>query len=81
MTKNQTRAVSLARALLEQRLHAVDLADADWHLLLMAADVYSPLSLPLVVAHRVVQHWSQKRGYFMSRKVSDRMPATVHGSC
>ena len=64
MTTNQWRAAVLAAEVCRGRVNAADLADADWDLLLLAADLNNPLSLPLLVCHRVLDRASRGVGYF-----------------
>ena len=64
MTGNQKKVLSLATGILERRIAAGDLGDSDWHLLLLAAGVNNPVSVPLLVAHRVLDHFSRSIGYF-----------------
>ena len=62
MTDNQQRVVELARAILAVPL--MDVTEAEWALLMLAAewsDVHSP---PLSVANRVLDQFDQSRGYF-----------------
>jgi hypothetical protein len=64
MTSNQRRAVTLARQVCAGRLSTDSVTDGDWHLLLLAADVPSPQSLPLLVCHRVLDRARRGEGYF-----------------
>ena len=64
MNRNQRRAVQLAGAILAHQLDPADLPDGDWALLLLAADLHNPLSLPPFVARRVLEQSEHGRGYF-----------------
>lgn len=64
MTCKQRRAASLAQSVCEGRVRAADVSDADWGLLLRAADLHNANSLPLIVCHRVVDRARRGVGYF-----------------
>jgi hypothetical protein len=64
MTCNQRRAASLARSVCEGTVRAADVNDADWGLLLRAADLHNAHSLPLIVCHRVLDRARRGVGYF-----------------
>ena len=52
-TSNQRRAVVLAEAIRDGAAEADGLSDADWHLLLLAANVRSGQPLPPFLAQRM----------------------------
>ncbi len=54
MTCNQRRAATLAQSVCDGTVPAADVTDADWGLLLRAADLHNTHSLPLSVCHRVL---------------------------
>ena len=64
MTTVQQRVVRLACGICEGRLIPEDLQDADWQLLLEAAELNNPHSLPQIVSHRILRYAQQHRGYF-----------------
>ena len=64
MTRNQHRSIELARQLVLGTLNAEQLSDEDWNLLLLAAGLNNPRSLPPVVAHRVLNQAAGQNGYF-----------------
>ena len=64
MSINQTRALELARGISRGALDADDLADRDWILLLLAAGLNNPWSLPLIVSARVLNRFNERIGYF-----------------
>jgi hypothetical protein len=64
MTCNQRRAAWLAQSVCEGRVRAADVSDADWGLLLRAADLHNANSLPLLVCHRVLDRARRGVGYF-----------------
>ena len=66
---NQNMAMDLAERLISGSLPAKDLSDDQWALLLLAADlVHVSHSQPLIVAHRILHHSAEKRGYFANTK-------------
>jgi hypothetical protein len=67
MTRNQARAYQLAKALAAHEVAAGELRDDDWALLLLAGDIRNPRSVPETVAHRVLSHYAQAKGYFSPR--------------
>lgn len=64
MTRNQQRAVQLARNISSGRLDPADLSDGDWHLLLLAANINNAMSLPALVCGRVLNQAERQIGYF-----------------
>jgi hypothetical protein len=64
MTCDQRRAASLAQSVCEGRVRATDMSDAEWGLLLRAADLHNANSLPLIVCHRVLDRARRGVGYF-----------------
>jgi hypothetical protein len=64
VTNNQWRAAVLAADICGHKLDAANLTDPDWDLLLLAADLNNPLSLPLLVCHRVLDRAARGVGYF-----------------
>ena len=64
MTCNQRRVASLARSVCDGQVRAADVNDADWGLLLLAADLHNTNSLPLIVCHRVLDRARRGVGYF-----------------
>jgi hypothetical protein len=80
MTGNQRRAIALAEQICEGTVSATHLSDADWGLLLLAADVTNTHSLPLLVCYRVLDRASRGLGYFAGVSTADlhdcrRVPA------
>ena len=63
-TCNQRRAAALARSVCDGTLRAADMSDADWGLLLRAADLHNANSMPLLVCHRVLDRARRGVGYF-----------------
>ena len=66
MTTNQWRAASLATGICQHRVDPSEITERDWHLLLVAADLNSPESLPLLVCFRVLDQAARRVGYFES---------------
>jgi len=64
VTTNQWHAASLAAQICQHMVDPADLSDHDWHLLLLAADLNSPQSLPLLVCCRVLDQAARGVGYF-----------------
>jgi len=64
MTGNQRRAASLGQSVCDGTVPAADVNEADWGLLLRAADLHNPNSLPLIVCHRVLDRAARGVGYF-----------------
>jgi hypothetical protein len=64
MTAVQQKIVRLACGLCEGRLIPDDIPAGDWELLLEAADLHNPHSLPQIVSHRVLRYAQLHRGYF-----------------
>ena len=64
VTRNQCRAAALAAEICGGRRDAAMLSEEDWHLLLLAADLNNPLSLPLLVCNRVLDRAARGVGYF-----------------
>ena len=64
MTCDQRRAASLAQSVCDGWLRADDVSEADWALLLRAAGLRNPHSLPLLVCHRVLDRVRRGVGYF-----------------
>lgn len=64
MTLNQKRSLELANRILQNRLAATDLADADWQLLLLAAGLNNIQSHPFVAAKQVLINAAGRKGYF-----------------
>jgi hypothetical protein len=64
MTRNQQKAVELAQGIIDRKVVPIDLRDLEWQLLLLAAGLNSLSSLPLLVAHRVLQNSTSFAGYF-----------------
>ena len=64
MTCKQRRAASLAQSVCDGTVPAADVTQADWGLLLLAADLRNPNSLPLIVCHRVLDRARRGVGYF-----------------
>jgi hypothetical protein len=64
MTLNQQRAIALAQALTSGQVSAGSLSDSDWDLLLLAADLNNPQSLPQIVSRRVLDRAARGIGYF-----------------
>jgi hypothetical protein len=70
MTRNQRRAAALAQDLRSGGLQASDLSDTDWDLLLLAADLHDPRSVPLTVSSRVLERAMQRTGFFTESAAS-----------
>lgn len=64
MTTNQTRALSLARAVSDGRLTSTTISDDDWTLLLLAAGMNHAASTPAVVSRLVLESATAQTGYF-----------------
>ena len=64
MTRNQHRAVMLARHVSNGLHDPADLTDGDWNLLLLAADLNNATSLPMLVCARVLNQAERGVGYF-----------------
>ena len=64
MTKNQTRALMLARALTDGRLRVERIDDEDWMLLLLAAGLRQADASPEAGARRVLETARAHIGYF-----------------
>jgi hypothetical protein len=65
MNSNQSRAVDLARRIVDGQLRARELSDDDWHLLLLAAGVRSAFAPPPVVSCKVLNDAQLRAGYFV----------------
>jgi hypothetical protein len=72
MTRNQRRAAALAQDLRSGGLQAADLSDTDWDLLLLAADLHDPRSVPLTVSSRVLERVALRTGFFTERATAPR---------
>lgn len=73
MTGNQKNALELAEKIVRQDKTAVELSERQWHLLLLAAGLNNPCSLPQFVAHKVLREFQSRRGYFAEgQRGSDR---------
>lgn len=66
MTRNQQRAVTLARQVSNGLHDPAQLTDGDWNLLLLAADLNNTTSLPMLVCARVLNQAERRVGYFSS---------------
>ena len=74
MTRNQQQAVSLARRISSGSLDPADLSDAEWNLLLLAGDLNSATSLPMLVCGRVLNRAERRIGYFSdTRRAAPRV--------
>ena len=75
MTRNQQRAVMLARHVSNGLHDPADLTDGDWNLLLLAADLNNTTSLPMLVCARVLNQAERRVGYFFSPDPAGRLSA------
>jgi hypothetical protein len=66
VTTNQWRAASLAARICQRHVDPSEIPERDWHLLLLAADLRNPGSLPLLVCCRVLDQAARGLGYFAS---------------
>jgi hypothetical protein len=64
VTSNQARAILLAHALCDGSADPLTLAEADWHLLLLAAGENRACSCERTVARRVLHAAQTAAGYF-----------------
>ena len=64
MTRNQCKAVKLAHDLKYGIVDAVNLAEMDWHLLLLAAGSNREIASPRLIARGVLEAAEQCLGYF-----------------
>ena len=64
LTRNQTRAVTVAKQLVCGQIDESNLTDADWHLLLLGAGLNDPRARTLLVAERVLRRATHRSGYF-----------------
>jgi hypothetical protein len=69
LTANQRRASELAQAIIDQTISVESMTDDQWALLMLAADVFSIYSSPLLLAHRVGFRLSRRIGYFARQPV------------
>jgi hypothetical protein len=64
VTSNQARAILLANALCDGSADPLGLAEADWHLLLLAAGENRACACERTIAQRVLQAAQAAAGYF-----------------
>jgi len=76
VAKNQIRAVTLARSLVEGTTDAADLTDNDWYLLLLAAGMNQASASGSTLCKRVLEAADGGTGFFASI-TRDRLEAGV----
>lgn len=64
LTNNHRRSIALAKQILSGEQRPENITDADWALLMLAADINRCDSAPSVVARRVLDAYEQMTGYF-----------------
>jgi hypothetical protein len=64
MTRNQRHAIDLAQGICAGTLDPGSIADHDWHLLLLAAEINNGRSSPLAVGRKVLTRAALGVGYF-----------------